>query len=107
MFFLTKTERKTLLIIAAIIFIGSVIKLVYNPQVSAQQFSEDKVKQIININTASPVELESIPGIGQVTAMRIIDYRNQYGKFSSIQDLKQIKGIGDKKAKIINQYITF
>ena len=106
MFFLTKAERKTLLIIVSIIFIGSVIKLVYNPQVSAQQFIEDKIRQTININTATSVELESIPGIGQVTAMRIIDYRSQHGKFSSIQDLKQVKGIGDKKAQIITQHIT-
>ena len=107
MFFLTKSERKTLLIIGAVIFIGSVIKLMHNPRVCAQQVVEDKIQQTININTATSVELESIPGIGQVTAIRIIDYRSQHGKFSSIQDLKQVKGIGDKKAKVIIQYITF
>jgi competence protein ComEA len=107
MFFLTKSERKALLAIVVIVFLGSVIKLVYNPQVSAQEFTEEKVQQIININTALSTELESIPGIGQVTATRIIDYRNQHGKFSSIQDLKQVKGIGDKKAETISQHITF
>ena len=107
MFFLTKSERKALLGVVAIVFIGSIIKLVYNPQASAKQLIEDKTHQVININTASSIELESIPGIGQVTAMRIIDYRNQHGKFSSIQDLKQVKGIGDKKAKTINQHIIF
>ena len=107
MFFLTKSERKALLAVVAIVSIGSVIKLVYNPQVSAGQFIEEKTSQAIDINTASSIELESIPGIGQVTATRIIDYRNQHGKFSSIQELKQVKGIGDKKAKVISQHITF
>ena len=107
MFFLTKTERKTLLAVVALIFIGSVIKLGYNPKVSDGELIEKKTHQLIDINAASNAELESIPGIGPVTAAKIIDYRDKRGGFSSIQDLKQVKGIGDKKAEIISQYINF
>ena len=107
MFFLTKSERKALFAIVAIIFIGSIIKLAYNPQASAIDIIQEKNHQIVNINTASNLELESIPGIGQVTATRIIDYRNQHGKFSSIEDLKKVKGIGDRKAQTISQHIIF
>ncbi|MFL0195790.1 helix-hairpin-helix domain-containing protein [Clostridium sp. WILCCON 0269] len=50
----------------------------------------------ININSATKEELKTIPGIGDVTAQKIIDYREQNGDFSSMEDLKQIDRIGDK-----------
>lgn len=50
----------------------------------------------ININEATLEELDKIPGIGPVTAQKIIDYRDQYGSFNSIDDLKKVGGIGDK-----------
>jgi competence protein ComEA len=50
----------------------------------------------ININSADLSELDTIPGIGPVTAQKIIDYREKYGAFNSIEDLKKIGGMGDK-----------
>jgi competence protein ComEA len=50
----------------------------------------------ININSAGLSELDTIPGIGPVTAQKIIDYREKYGAFNSIEDLKKIGGMGDK-----------
>lgn len=51
----------------------------------------------VNINTASAAELESLPGIGQALARRIIEYRERFGGFQSIEQLKEVSGIGDKK----------
>jgi competence protein ComEA len=51
---------------------------------------------IININEATLQELDTIPGIGPVTAQKIIDYREKYGSFSTLDDLKKVGGIGDK-----------
>lgn len=48
----------------------------------------------INLNTADQTELETIPGIGPVMAIRIIDFRTSKGRFQSINDLDQIAGIG-------------
>ena len=59
----------------------------------------------ININKATQTELETIPGIGPSTALKILEYRENNGKFSSIEDIKNISGIGEKKYENIKNYI--
>lgn len=49
----------------------------------------------VNINTASPSELEALPGIGPAKAKAIADYRQQHGAFKSVEELKNVKGIGE------------
>ena len=60
----------------------------------------------ININKASITELKQITGIGESTANKIIDYRENVGKFKKIEDLKEVKGIGDSKYESIKDKIT-
>ena len=62
--------------------------------------------QVININTATQTELETLPGIGPSLALRIINYREENGKFSSIEDIKNVSGIGDSRFEDIKNYIT-
>ncbi len=61
--------------------------------------------QKVNINTASQAELETLPGIGPSTALKIIEYRKETGKFKCIEDIKNIKGIGESKYNNIKELI--
>lgn len=60
----------------------------------------------ININTAKQEELTQITGIGESTAKKIIEYRTKNGKFKSIEDIKNIPGIGDSKFNAMKEEIT-
>lgn len=60
----------------------------------------------VNINTANKEKLETLPGIGETTAQKIIDYREQNGRFNSIEDLKNVSGIGDAKFNSLKDKIT-
>ena len=60
----------------------------------------------VNLNTATLEELTSLPGIGESTAQKIIDYRRQNGKFKAIEDLKNVSGIGESKFDNIKDKIT-
>ena len=62
--------------------------------------------QKININTATIKELDSLPGIGPTMAKRIEEYRQSKGVFTSIEDIKYVKGIGDGLFKKIRDKIT-
>jgi len=104
---LTAQERKVLIAIGLIILVGAALKFFnvsFKEPIVAQEVNQPS---IININAASQIELESLPGIGPVMAWRIIDYRSQSGEFRTLDDLKEVKGIGDKKAQAIGPYITF
>ena len=60
---------------------------------------------VVNINTASSQELETLPGIGEVTARRIIDHREAHGPFETIEDIQNVPGIGLKTFEAIQDSI--
>jgi len=73
------------------------------PQITATSTERELV---VNINTAPPEELELLPGIGGSIAQKIIEYRDQNGSFKTIEDIKNISGIGDKKFEDMKKYIV-
>ena len=77
-----------------------------NEETIIKDTSENKENNdLININNATQTELETLPGIGPSLALNIINYRKENGKFSSIDEIKNVKGIGDSKYENIKRYI--
>lgn len=66
---------------------------------------KSKETEKININTADQSTLEKIPGVGESTAQKIIEYRKTNGKFKNIEDIKNVSGIGDSKFENIKEKI--
>ncbi len=66
-----------------------------SPSSSFSGSASTSSSMLININSASLEELDRITGVGSIIAQRIIDYRNQYGPFQAIEDIKNVSGIGD------------
>jgi len=104
MFELTSFERKALVFLVGVIFVGAVLQYCLRNQSFNKAFFQ-KIShagnapttaspQKINLNTASREALTALPGIGPALAGRIVEYRIQHGPFQNIEGLTQVKGIG-------------
>ena len=73
----------------------------------SMQIQDTNTKQnVININTATQEELDTLPGIGPATATKIIEYRKEKGKFKQKEEIKEVSGIGEAKYEKIKEYIS-
>lgn len=68
--------------------------------------AENQETPLTNINLATKIELLELPGIGETYAQRIIDYREAYGPFERIEDIMNVKGIGESKFEDLKNRIT-
>src|SRR5579862_8101448 len=84
------------------LFAGLVLLLVFTT-LGAQKQPPAKP---IDLNAATIKELEELPGVGHVTAQRIIDMRQKSGRFRRIEDLLAIRGISQKKLDALRPYVT-
>ena len=95
----SKEEKESTIIVESNIDSGTV------EQINEIKSNNNK-KLKININTATKTDLETLPGIGESTALKIIEYRKEKGKFKLIEDIKQVNGIGENKFNKIKELIT-
>lgn len=73
----------------------------------SMQIQDTNTKQnVININTATQEELDTLPGIGPATAAKIIAYRKEKGKFNNKEEIKEVSGIGEAKYEKMKEYIS-
>ena len=63
---------------------------------SARSAAKPASTAIVNLNTASASDLENLPGIGAKTAARIVEYRQKNGPFKKIEELMNVRGVGEK-----------
>jgi competence protein ComEA len=75
-------------------------------QAAPPQPTPAKAEAVINLNTATAADLESLPGIGKSTAQRILEYRQKSGGFKKVEELMNVKGIGEKSFLKIKNRLT-
>ena len=89
---------------------GVALLLSVAPPLRAQQPAPPAAKaagaELVNLNTATPQQLASLPGIGPKTAERIIEYREKNGSFKKIEELMNVRGVGEKSFLKLKSLIT-
>jgi competence protein ComEA len=93
---------KTRIVCVLVLCLGMVFSSV---SVMAQK-SAPTATEKINLNSATADQLESLPGIGPAMAKSIIEHRTKVGKFTRIEEIMNIKGIGEKKFQKIKDRLT-
>jgi len=127
MFSITPQERRIVIFLIATLMVGCAVKLIRHhfpqrpPEVSlisqelpekihsdaiALDTGDGKPGEIIDINSATPEQLQSLSGIGPHLARRIIEHRDQHGPFSSTKDIMAVRGIGEKMYQRLREQIT-
>jgi len=84
-------------------FISGIVLLVFSASMLAEKNPPSKP---IDLNVANIKELQELPGVGAVTAQRIIDLRQKSGRFHRVEDLLAVRGISQKKLDAMRPYIS-
>jgi competence protein ComEA len=86
-------SRRTQVCWALVLAIG----LLLAPAAAVAQKGKAASTEKVNLNTATAEQLQTLPGIGPAMAKRVIEYRTKVGKFNKIEELLNVKGIGEKR----------
>ena len=119
MIHLTRGEQRFILFLLIALFVGLGVDVLKKPAPPAviddavfsraallPATAKTEIVSRVNINKADVEQLVTLPGIGAVTAQRIIDYRQAHGSFASIEEIQKVQRIGAKTFDKIKSYIT-
>src|SRR2546430_9697950 len=98
--------RTFLSIVAAALLVAAQTHAAAAQQKAGGRASAKPSAGIVNINTAPATDLESLPGIGAKTAERIVEYRQKNGPFKKIEELMNVRGVGEKNFLKLKSQIT-
>lgn len=107
MFDLTRQERQVTLFLITVALVGLGVNFALKVNSGAAKFikiDEDALK--VNLNQAGYEDLRGVKGITPKLAREIIEYRNKYGFFETLEELKEVKGIGEVRYSKIKDYLT-
>ena len=80
--------------------------LLLGPAMAPAQQAKPVSVEKINLNTATVEQLQKLPGVGPALAKAIIEYRTKSGKFTKIEEIINVKGMGEKKFLLIKDRLT-
>jgi len=96
-----------ILMVALLMFgLGIAVQAQDSPRRAASTAKAPAATTPVNLNTASVSQLEGLPGIGKSTAERILEYREKSGGFKKIEDLMNVRGIGEKSFLKLKPLVT-
>ena len=96
----------TLAIVAAAIAASPVVASAQDKPAASKAAAKAPSTAPVNINTASAAEFEGLPGIGATMAARIVEYRQKNGPFKKIEDLMNVRGLGEKNFLKLKPQLT-
>lgn len=103
---LSRRETIILLLLVVCLIVLNVVNYVKKEQLKAHHvLYVEELSVEISINEADSNDLESLPGIGPTLAHRIIEYRHEHGNFKTLEELKNVRGIGEKLFQKIFPYV--
>jgi len=73
---------------------------------SASTAAPDATGALVNLNTATAEQLDTLPGVGPVTAQKILEWRGSHGAFSAVDELLEVDGIGEKTLADLAPHVT-
>jgi competence protein ComEA len=99
-------KRWLLVLVAAVAMHAGQVAMAAAQETAQVEPSRTTPAPTVNVNTATPEQFEALPGVGAKMAARIVEYRDKNGPFKKVEELMNVKGIGEKNFLKLKPYLT-